>query len=71
LSSSRFKRAIPRPDLNSSSMTLPDQAVQSLDPPVTVLGGNLLDYAAFSADDLLQIIICYGVIVDSDLLRAS
>jgi len=51
-------------------MTLPDQAVQSLDPPVTVLGGNLLDYAAFSADDLLQIIICYGVIVDSDLLRS-
>jgi hypothetical protein len=35
-----------------------------------VLGGSLLDYAPFSADDLLRIIIGYGVIVDRDLLRA-
>ena len=37
---------------------------------VTVLGGNLLDHAPFLADDLFQIIICHGVIVDSHLLRS-
>jgi hypothetical protein len=51
-SSPKFKRAIPRPDLVRSSMTLPDQAVQSIDAPVTVLGGNLQDHAPFLADDL-------------------
>ena len=56
--------------LNSNSTTLLGQAVPSIDSPVAVLGGNLLDDAPFLADDLFQIIICNGVIVDSDLLRA-
>jgi hypothetical protein len=56
--------------LNSNSTTLLDQAVPSIDSPVTVSGGNLLEDAPFSADDLFQIIICHGVIVDSDLLRS-
>jgi hypothetical protein len=69
-SSPKFKRAIVVLGLNSNSTTLPDQAVQSLDSPVTVLGWNLLDHAPFLADDLFQIIICHGVIVDGHLLRA-
>jgi hypothetical protein len=56
--------------LNSNSTTLLGQAVPSIDSPVAVLGGNLLDDAPFLADDLFQIIICNGGIVDSDLLRA-
>jgi hypothetical protein len=36
-----------------------------------VLGGNLLSYAPFSADDLLQIIICYGVIAGPRMLKAA
>jgi hypothetical protein len=71
---SNFAQSSPKhtspPGLNSNSTTLPDQAVQSIDSPVTVLGGNLLDRAPFLVDDLFQIIICHGVIVDSDLLRA-
>jgi hypothetical protein len=46
-------------------MMLPDQGAQSIDPPVTVLGGKLLGGAAFLADDLFQIIIFHCVIVDS------
>jgi hypothetical protein len=42
--------------------------VQSRDPPMIVLGGNLPDHAPFLADDLFQIIICHCLIVDSDLL---
>ena len=56
--------------LNSNSTTLLDQAVPSIDSPVTVSGGNLLDDTPFSTDDLFQIIIRHGVIVDSDLLRS-
>ena len=52
-------------------MRFSEQAVQSLDPPVTVLGGNLLDHAPFLADDLFEAIICHGVIVDRHLLRSS
>ena len=65
-----FTQAYVTLGLNSNSTTLPDQAVQSIDSPVTVLGGNLLDRAPLLVDDLFQIIICHGVIVDSDLLRA-
>jgi hypothetical protein len=56
--------------LNSNSTTLLNQAVPSINSPVAALGGNLLDDAPFLVDDLFQIIICRGVIVDSDLLRA-
>jgi hypothetical protein len=51
----KFKRAIRRPWLEQQLDNAADQAVQSIDSPVTVLGGNLPGHAPFLADDLFQI----------------